>query len=261
MKKAYIIRIVIVTIIGILSILEIFNLINPQIIENIQFATLFHKLFISFSALSLLTLICLIILTFIFGRIYCSTVCPFGIIQEGFDILQKKLSKKKKKNCPQTNYRYKYIIALIGFLTLMFNFEFTTNFIDPYMIFKNTVTFSKLSGIIISVLVIALVFFRNRFFCTNICPVGAVLGLISKYSFLKIKLNKSNCVACGVCARSCPSGCIKIKEGEIDNEMCIKCLKCIRVCPENTINYHKDEALKLNLKSLKAKLNNKNKQH
>ena len=120
-------------------------------------------------------------------------------------------------------------------------------YIDPYTIFSNAFSFS-LIGIILSVAVAVLVFFRNRFFCTNICPVGAILGLISKYALFKIKMDKSSCVACGVCARSCPSGCIEIKEGKIDNEICTKCFKCVRVCPQNAISYSKSEEKKEKIK-------------
>jgi len=240
MKKAYLIRIGIITIIGILAILAIFGFMYPVKIMNLQFGAVFEKVFVDFSIPALIILLGLVAFTFVFGRLYCSTICPFGILQEGFDILYKKIAKKKKKNPPQKNYKYKYIGAFVVFSVLIGGSTVLIKYIDPYTIFSNAFSFSIL-GIILSIAVIVLVFFKNRFFCTNICPVGAILGLISKFSILKINMDKSSCVACGVCARSCPSGCIDIKENTIDNEICIKCLKCVRVCPQNAITYSKNQ--------------------
>ena len=193
-------------------------------------------MFVDFSIPVLFLFFGLILLTFLFGRIYCSTVCPFGIIQECFDILYKKLAKKKKKNPPQKNYKYKYIVAFVSFGVLLGGSTVLIRYTDPYTIALSAFSLS-IFGIILTTGVLILVFFKNRFFCTNICPVGAILGLIAKYSLFKIKMNKNDCVACGVCARSCPCGCIDIKEGTVDNEICVKCLKCIRVCPQNAMNF------------------------
>lgn len=235
MKKAYIIRLTIVAIVGLLSVLGVFGL-YPVKIMDLQFIPLIERLFNDFAFVVLFTVFLFFALCAVFGRIYCSTLCPFGIMQEGFDILYKKLARKKKKNKPQNNYKIKYVIAFIVFSVLLGGSTVIIKYIDPYTIFSNAFSLS-LFGIIFSAGVLVLVFFKNRFFCTNICPVGAILGLISKYSVLKIHLDKNDCVACGVCARSCPSGCIDIKEGKIDNEICIKCFKCVRVCPQNSINY------------------------
>ena len=240
MKKAYIIRIIIASIILILSILAIFGLMYPIKIMDLQFTTLFEKIFYSFSFSALLLFALLLIVTFVFGRVYCSILCPFGILQEAFDIFYKKIGRKKKKNPPHKNYKYKYIIAFVFFSTLLGGSTVLIKYIDPYTIFSNAFSFS-LIGIILSALVLILVFYKNRFFCTNICPVGAILGLISRYSIFKIAMDKPSCASCGVCARSCPSGCIDIKGGKIDNEMCIKCFKCVRVCPTNSIVYYKAE--------------------
>jgi len=241
MKKAYLIRLTLAAIIGILSLLAVLGLMYPIKIMNIQFSSLVQKIFFNFSFSALFLFICLIGITFVCGRVYCSTICPLGILQECFDILYKKIAKKKKKNPPQKNYKYKYILAFVVFSVLIGGSTIILKYIDPFTIAMNALSFS-LIGIILVACVLVLVFFRNRFFCTNICPVGAILGLISKYSLLKINMDKSACVACGVCARSCPSGCIDIKDGKIDNEICVKCLKCIRVCPQNAISYSKVEA-------------------
>lgn len=95
---------------------------------------------------------------------------------------------------------------------------------------------------------------KNRFFCTNICPVGALLGLISKLSMNKIYIQKDTCVSCGNCEKVCPSGCINYKEKDIDNETCIRCLKCLETCPKGGIKFSKKpkEQVKFSLNRRKA---------
>ena len=252
MKKAYIIRLIFVSVIVLLSILGIFGLIYPIKIMDLQFSPIILRLFTDFSVTTLFLFAGIVVLSLIFGRIYCSTICPFGILQEVSDIFFRKASKKKKKNLPQQNYVFKYIISFICFSILLGGSTILIKYIDPYTIFSSAISIS-LFGIIFSIFVIVLVFFRNRFFCTNICPVGAILGLLSRFSYYKILMDKSICVSCGVCARSCPSGCINIKEGKINNELCVKCFKCIRVCPKNAINLeHEKQSIEFNFKRREA---------
>jgi Fe-S-cluster-containing hydrogenase component 2 len=92
-------------------------------------------------------------------------------------------------------------------------------------------------GIIAAAAIIIAVFMKDRFFCTNICPVGTFLGLISKFSVNKIYLQKDACVSCGICEKVCPAGCIDSKEKSVSNETCIKCLKCLNVCSKNAVKY------------------------
>lgn len=126
-------------------------------------------------------------------------------------------------------------------------------YIEPYTYFASAFALGTL-GLCAIVAVIVLTFFKNRFFCTNICPVGALLGLISKLSLNKIYIQKDTCVSCGNCEKVCPSGCINYKEKDIDNETCIRCLKCLEACPKGGIKFSKKpkEQVKFSLNRRKA---------
>lgn len=226
----YKIRLAIAGTVGILTILAICGLFYPIKFMHFQFAPVIHRLFHDYAVHDVVILGIIVVLTFVFGRFYCSTICPFGILQEFFAFV-----RGKKKNTPQGNYGVKYLIAGLTFGALIGGSALLIRHIDPYTIFGSAVSLS-IFGIIFAVAVLILVFFKNRFFCTNICPVGAVLGLISKFSLNKIYMNE-NCVKCGMCANSCPSGCINYKEKFVDNETCIKCLKCLSVCPKKAIKF------------------------
>lgn len=230
MKHVYKIRLAFALIVLTIAIAGICGLFFPVKIFDIQFTPLMQRIFSDFSIPAAVLLGIVLILTLIFGRFYCSTICPFGILQEAAALLLRKKCNSNK------NYGFKYIIAALTFGTLIGGSAILIRYIDPYTIFGSAISLSVL-GIGITLAVLAIVFFKNRFFCTNICPVGAVLGLISKISLNKIYIDKESCLSCGLCAKNCPSGCINPKEKNVDNETCVKCLKCLEQCPKNAIRY------------------------
>jgi len=226
----YKIRLIISAIVGILSILAVCGVFYPVKFMDIQFTPMLQRLIFDFSVAIAVLFGIIIILTILFGRFYCSIICPFGILQEFISFL-----RNKKKNTIQKNYGFKYLIAGLTFGALLGGSALFIRYIDPYTIFGSVVSLS-IFGIIIVLFILPLVFFKNRFFCSNICPVGAILGLLSRFSVNKIYINEA-CVKCGMCANNCPSGCIEYKEKCVNNETCVKCLKCLSVCPKSAIKY------------------------
>ena len=197
----YKIRLIIASAVGILSILAISGLFYPVKFMDIQFTPILQRLICNFSVITAVLFGIIITLTLLFGRFYCSTICPFGILQEFIAFI-----RGKKKNTSHGNFGFKYLIAGLTFGTLFGGSVLFIRYVDPYTIFGSAVSLS-IFGIIAVLIILPLVFFKNRLFCTNICPVGAVLGLISKLSLNKIYIDE-NCVKCGICANNCPSGCI-----------------------------------------------------
>ena len=228
--NSYKIRLIIAGLVGILSVLAVCGLFYPVKFMDIQFTPILQRLVFDFSVLTAVLFGIILILTLLFGRFYCSTICPFGILQEFVAFI-----RGKKKNTHHGNYGYKYLVAGLTFGSLFGGSALLIRYIDPYTVFGSAISLS-IFGIIFTLTVLALVFFKNRFFCTNICPVGTVLGLISKFSVNKIYMDE-NCVKCGMCANNCPSRCIDHKEKIIDNETCVKCLKCLSICPKGAIKY------------------------
>ncbi len=239
MKKSYIIRLTIAGIVGILAILAVFG-IYPIHIMDLQFAAVLERAISDFSWVAIGVIAGILVLTLLFGRFYCSTICPFGILQEFCALLF------RKKGAAQKNLPVKYFISALTFGALIGGSSLLIRYIDPYTMFGSAISLT-IVGLIFTILILALVLFKNRYFCTNICPVGAVLGLISKISLNKIYIDKDNCASCGLCAKSCPSGCIDHKEKYVDNETCVKCLKCLGECKKGAIKYG-IQPVKFNLK-------------
>ncbi|MCD7878913.1 MAG: 4Fe-4S binding protein [Candidatus Gastranaerophilales bacterium] len=231
MKHAYKIRLIIALIIFILAILGICGVFYPLKIYDLQFAPLLQRIFIDFSVIAAVLAGSIILLTLLFGRFYCSTICPLGFLQEIAALIFRRKNKSTK------NLPIKYFIAAITFGILTGGSAVVLRYFEPYTFFGSLFTISAL-GIVATAAVLALTFFKNRYFCTNLCPVGALLGLLSKISFNKIYIS-DGCVSCGLCEKQCPSGCINSKEKTVDNVTCVKCLKCLEVCPKNRIKFGK----------------------
>lgn len=243
MKKLYYTRLIFAGIIFTLSILAVYGIVYPIKFMDLQFTALLQRVITDFSITAVVLILALAIITFIFGRIYCSMICPFGILQEIAGLIF------KRKNSLQKNLPIKYFISAITFGILIGGSAIVIRYIDPYTTFSSALSLS-ITGLIVTTVVLFLVFFKNRAFCTNICPVGTILGLLSKVSINKIYMDKDKCISCGLCAQNCPSGCINKDLKTVDNETCIKCFKCLSKCHKNAIKYGKEpkENVKFSIK-------------
>lgn len=256
-----------------LDIYEKYSNETVQQVLYLQFIPSMLK-FISTLTLGTIGFLIIIALTVFMGRIYCSSICPLGIMQDVFAWIAKKRSNKKffyrkKKALPWLRY------SLLGFsiLALLVSFSSIITLLDPYSNFSRFITYLfrpivmlinnglalllhkveiysltpvKLIWAPLPILVLVLATFiaiayfsykRGRLFCNTICPVGTFLGLLSKVSFLKIKFDPDNCTKCGKCIGECKSECIDIKSFTIDHSRCVDCFNCVAAC--------QDAALKL----------------
>ena len=112
---------------------------------------------------------------------------------------------------------------------------------DSYAFYEVDVWMKSLSTLIIAVVTLIVLFilaWRNgRTYCNTICPVGTVLGFISKYAIFKPVIDTSKCNSCGLCARNCKASCINSKAHEIDYSRCVACMDCIGKCKHGAIKY------------------------
>jgi len=85
-------------------------------------------------------------------------------------------------------------------------------------------------AVVIGVLVVASLFVQN-FWCRYLCPYGALLGITSLLSPVRIRRNEESCIDCGKCAKACPSALPVDKLVTIKSAECTGCLECVAVCP------------------------------
>ncbi len=215
----------------------------------------------------------ILILTIFFGRVYCSTVCPLGTLQDLFPWISGKLKIQKRIRFtkPQNWIRYTILGALV--LTLCFSSIFLVNLLDPYslsgkifsnlfrplfylgnnlmsrifQLFDSYAVYSVpvkvfswppvLFSFFFLVLIIFLAIYKGRWYCNTLCPVGTLLGVFSRFSIFKIRMDENVCTSCGLCAVACKAGCIDVKEKKVDFSRCVACYDCFKACPEDGIGY------------------------
>lgn len=240
-KRIQKLRILIATCAIILYLAGFLGFFYPIKLFDINIAPLIQRVLVDFTILTGILLISLFIITAIFGRIYCSTLCPLGLFQELCLLLfhRNKLPKQK-------NLILKYFILSISFGTLLGGTCYILKFIDPYTIFGSALSGTTLNITILGVIAIITALY-GRWFCTNLCPVGAILGIISRHAYNKIYIRSNSCAACGLCAPKCPSGCIDFKSKTVNNETCIKCFKCLSLCHNQGITYGHQTEKKITL--------------
>lgn len=230
MRNLWRIRIAIAMIIGIMAVAAFLFEFYPVQIFDFQFTALVQRTAIDFSIYLLILTSLLIALTFIFGRIYCSLLCPLGIYQELMSIIF------RKKVRVQKNHIYKYFLAALVFGMLAGGTTVLVRLIDPYSVFGSAMS-GTVFGCVFLVILAILVRHKGRLFCSNICPVGTVLGFISKHAINQIYIRSDQCMNCGLCATNCPTGSIDLKNKTVNNETCIKCFKCLSKCRHSGLHY------------------------
>ncbi|MDP2365863.1 MAG: 4Fe-4S binding protein, partial [Ignavibacteria bacterium] len=214
-----------------------------------------------------------LILVLMFGRVYCSSICPLGTIQDITSRLAKNNNKKKKFSYTKEYFWLRYTILALTIIPLFFGKLILVNLLDPYSntgrilsqlfspvitIINNLAAFtlekfniyllypveiksfyfiSALFPLLFLIAVLYLSYKRGRLYCNTICPVGTLLGIISKFTIFKLKIDESTCEGCGICARVCKSECIEPTSKAIDFSRCVACYNCLDVCPSDSINY------------------------
>jgi len=219
----------------------------------------------------------LLVLTLLFGRIYCSVICPAGVLQ---DIINRLfcIGKKKKKGIRRFKYHkaanwLRYVLlaatgitAVLGFSGLCLLLDPYSNFgriatnlfrpavmwgnnvladwlmkMDNYSLFHVTISTVSIAGLVSAVIAlvvfIVMVVFRGRLFCNTLCPVGALLSLVSRYSFFRISFDKDACTHCGNCEHTCKAEAIDAEKLTVDTSRCVDCFNCISSCKKGGLQY------------------------
>ena len=223
-------------------------------------------------ALNVLVIVLLAVLTLIFGRIYCSVICPLGILQDIFGWLGKKGKKLPYSYSPEMRWlRYGMLaVMVVAFLagigslvqllapysafgrivTLIFQplWQLGNNVLagiaeraDSYAFYSVDVWLKSLPVLIIAVatlvLLVVLAWRGGRTYCNTICPVGTLLSFLSRFSWLRIQIDTDKCHNCSLCARNCKASCIDFKNHRIDYSRCVVCGDCIDKCKSNALSY------------------------
>lgn len=222
-------------------------------------------------SLNVVALFVLIALSLVFGRVYCSILCPLGVLQDFISWIHDLFGGKRRFHYSKPMTWIRLGTLLLFVLLVAFGFMRVASFIEPYSEFgrimnslvkplyvdvnnviadrqaEDVYTFYHVDNYIsvalvvvasVTLLVVGLMaWFGGRIYCNSICPVGTILGYLSQFSWLKPAIDTSKCVNCGKCGKLCKASCIDTKNHVIDYTRCVSCMNCLENCSVNAISY------------------------
>ena len=221
-------------------------------------------------ALNVGVVVGLVLLTLVFGRIYCSVICPLGVFQ---DVLARLRRKKNKYNYSKEVKWLRYpvlvffVIALVAGVGSVFQLlapyssygRIATMIFQPIWMLGNNVLgtiaeradsyafytvdvwMKSLPVLVIALVTLVILFILawrgGRTYCNTICPVGTILSFLARFSFLKIRFDADKCKNCSMCSKNCKAACIDYKTHSVDYSRCVVCGNCIDKCKFGALHY------------------------
>lgn len=209
----------------------------------------------------------LLMLTLLMGRVYCSVVCPLGVMQDIISWISGRRKKKRQRFSfsPERRWlRYGTLtlfvvtmvagIGTVGALLAPYSsygriasnllaplYRWANNglaviaqHMDSYAFYHTEVWMKGGATLAIAavtfVIIAALAWHGGRTYCNTVCPVGTMLGFFSRFALLRPVINTDKCKNCSLCARRCKAACIDYKNHRIDYSRCVACMDCLDNC-------------------------------
>lgn len=223
-------------------------------------------------ALNVAVVLVLAVLTLIFGRIYCSVVCPMGVMQDVIGWLGKRQKRRRYGFSPEKRVlRWAlfvlavaaWVAGVASFVALLAPYSsygrMVQNLFQPlylaannllatgaehvnsYAFYSKDVWIRSLPTFVIAavtfVTVVFLAWRNGRTYCNTVCPVGTLLSVMARFSWLKIRFDGEKCRSCSLCTRSCKSACIDFKHHYVDYSRCVVCGDCLEACKFDALHY------------------------
>ena len=226
-------------------------------------------------AFNAVAVVAVLVVTLLFGRVYCSVVCPMGVFQDIVIWLSRRVRrnvppKKRVLPLPPSFLRYVSLglcaalvaLGLVSLGALLDGYSlygriaaqvfrpacsvlhnlvaaFLTDHGHP-ILFREVVFVRGASALAVAVTglvgVALMAWWRGRLFCNSLCPVGAVLSLVAHHPLVRIRIDSEKCVKCGLCAASCKCGAIDVSRKRIVDSVCVRCFDCAKVCRKGAIS-------------------------
>ena len=230
-------------------------------------------------ALNVVVVVALIALTLVFGRIYCSVICPLGVFQDLLARLRRKKNKYSySKEVKWLRYPVLAVFVLAGLAGIGSLFQLLAPYsaygriatmifqpiwklgnnllammaerMDSYAFYTIDTWMRSLPVLIIAavtlVVLVVLAWCGGRTYCNTICPVGTILSFFARFSWLKIRFDEEKCKNCSLCSKNCKAACIDFKTHTVDYSRCVACGNCIDSCKFDALKYSSSMQTKKN---------------
>lgn len=197
---------------------------------------------------SVLLLAFTVILTITLGRAFCGWICPLGAMQELTAEIGQRLGLTRRLSASTIDARLRWVkygvlAVTVGMTAFSGRLVFRT--LNPWTAYAHLSAGSQLladgftAGLVILVLTLVSSAVIERAWCRYVCPLGALLALISRVSGTTVARSDHTCVHCRRCDRTCPVD-IKIEAvEEVASPECLACGQCVSSCPiRNTLSFN-----------------------
>lgn len=219
--------------------------------------------------------VAVLLLTVAFGRVYCSTLCPLGLLQDAVARGAKwlRLRRRPLPYRPANNWLRHGVLAATALAVAGGAGAIAYAYADPYSNFGRIVSgllrplLAALNNLLVApagalglpglyrvevpgpglgllgpavimlLLVTGLAVWRERIYCNTLCPVGALLGLVARHAAFRLVIDRTACTKCASCLRTCKAQCLDLRAGVIDASRCVMCFNCLHACPEQGLGY------------------------
>lgn len=225
-------------------------------------------------AINIVVIAVLCLLTLVFGRIYCSVICPLGIMQDLVSWIRRRRKKGRNKYSYSPEKRWLrygvltvFIVAIIAgigsFVALLAPYssfgrivnnlflpiyQWGNNLLasiaehyDSYAFYSVDVWVKSLPTLLIAAVTFAvlvvLAWRGGRTYCNTICPVGTTLSFLARFSWLKVRFDEDKCRNCSLCTKNCKASCIDFKTHTVDYSRCVVCGNCVSQCKFEALKY------------------------
>lgn len=187
--------------------------------------------------------VAIIVVALLFGRIYCSIVCPLGVMQDIYSWLGGKIKKNRFSYVKEHKW-LRYTVCAIFVVCLIFGFTPVITLLEPYGNFGRIVTSFYMRNVTLSIIAWVmmlilgvLAFLYGRAYCNSICPVGTILSFFSRFSLFRVRFDQDKCKHCGLCEKNCKARAIDAKAGTVDYSRCVVCGDCTAQCKFDALHY------------------------
>ena len=194
-------------------------------------------------SLNFIVVAVLLVATLLFGRLYCSVICPLGIMQDIYSWLGGKFKKNRFSDVKEHKW-LRHTVLAIFIICLIIGFAPITTLLAPYGTYGRIITSFYMNNIAVSIIAWGvmlilgvLAFLYGRAYCNSICPVGIFLSFFSRFSLFRVRFDESKCKQCGLCEKNCKARAIDFKAGKVDYSRCVVCGDCTAKCKFDALHY------------------------
>lgn len=223
-------------------------------------------------AVNAVTVIVLLLITLLFGRVYCSVICPLGVYQDLVSHLSAWRNRNRFRYSPalkwlRVSVLAVFVVCLLAGVNIIVSLlapysswgRIASNLLAPLWRWGNNLLaiwaehadsyafypteiwlkggFVLMTAVVTLAAISFLAWRGGRTYCNTICPVGTVLGFVSRFSLFRVGIDTSKCNGCQACARNCKASCIDVAEHKIDYSRCVTCMNCVEKCKRHAMTY------------------------